>query len=618
MKTILFNLALALSVFIPFAAQANHLSGKLLFAARFTGSQEVPPVTTNATGVGTFFLNATMDTLCVNITVNGLSGSITGAHIHTGAAGTNGGVLLDFTGDIQGNSIMATITGAALTPELLEAMLRSMLYFNIHTAANPSGEIRGQILLEEDKAYTAFIDAEQETAEVMSDATGLATFNLNKAGTKVTYRVVVEGLTGPALMAHLHMAAPGMDGAVVVNLTPSIVGNVITGSFDPTAFSGLLAAMNEGNVYINVHTAAFPAGEIRGQLALNHALVHDARIDVAQEIPAPMNASGNGLAIVALNYTMDTLFYHVQVEGLTGAIAGAHFHEGELGATGGVLIDLTGDVEGNTITGFVTDAALSNANIVKFLSGGIYINIHTDMNPSGEIRGQVYKLAREGYVYNLEGAQEVPPVTTSAYGSGMASIDRDQTNVHFMLAYNDLSGPQTMAHFHMGAAGTTGEVIFDLGLYFTQVNNYDAAFGYWSNDDPTDPFMPSDAMAFRNEMAYVNIHSMANMSGELRGQVLRDLTCAQVLGVRERLPVQTIGVFPNPSNGNVFLQVSSLPAGTYPVQVYDITGRKVHESQIRVGGQQTEPLSIQGGTQGVYMVIIRTPEVNYGTRLILQ
>jgi hypothetical protein len=44
------------------------------------------------------------------------------------------------------------------------------------------------------------------------------------------------------------------------------------------------------------------------------------------------------------------------------------------------------------------------------LEGGYYINVHTLANPNGEIRGQIYKNAREGFVFELNGGQEVPSV----------------------------------------------------------------------------------------------------------------------------------------------------------------------------------------------------------------
>ncbi len=597
---------------------ANHLSGNLLFSARFSGEQEVPPVETDATGVGSFFLNASMDTLCISITVNGLSGPIVGAHIHEGMVGMNGGVLVGLTDNVDGNSIQATITGDALTPELLEAMFDEGLYFNIHTDANASGEVRGQIILETDKAYTGMLDAEQEVPSNSSDATGLATFNLSKQGNEVNYYVVVEGLTGPIQMAHLHNAPAGENGGVIVDLMSGIDGNVISGSFDPNEFDGLLEAMNAGEIYINVHTTENPGGEVRGQLLLQERLSHDAYLTVEQEIPAPMGTAANGIAVVGLTYALDTLYYDIQLEGLSGPLTGAHFHEGAFGETGGVLIGITDDIDGNRINGFVEGEALTTENIVKFLSGEIYLNVHTDLNPAGEIRGQVYKLIREGYTYELTGDQEVPAVTTDAYGSGIASIDRDQSNVHFMMAYNDLTGPQTMAHFHSAPAGVNGGVIYTLSSFFDQTDTFDAAFGYWSDMDET-PFDEAAAMAFREREVYVNIHSAENPGGELRGQVDRMLICSQgPLGLFEQPEFESLSIYPNPTEGMVNVDVSSLDGNEYQLQVTDITGKRVDSRIIRPNGSSVVRYQNDELRSGIYFLTINGENVVYSAKLMIQ
>lgn len=602
---------------ISLGGYADHLSGSLLFSSRFSGNQEVPPVTTEATGVGGYFLNAAKDSLCISITAIDLSGPITGAHIHQGAPGENGPVLIGFTEMVEGNSIQAVVTGDDLSPELIEMMLEGDLYFNIHTDANPAGEVRGQIDLETDEAFIASLDADQETADVDSDAMGLANFNLSKMGTTVKYEVVVDGLTGPIQMAHLHMAAAGSDGPVIVDLGDGIDGNTISGSFNATDFEGLIAAMASGMIYINVHTEMFPAGEVRGQLMLDRRISHDAVLNTEQEIPEPMGAMGNGLAQVALNYTMDTLFYRVQVEGLTGPITGAHFHEGDFGETGPVLIGITDDIDGNRIEGFVTGEALTVENINKFLSGGIYLNIHTDMNAPGEIRGQVYKLAREGYTYSLSGDQEVPAVMTDAYGSGIVSIDRDQSNVHFMMAYNDLSGPQTMAHFHMGAAGENGGVLYGLGSFFDQDSPDDAAFGYWTDMDSETPFDADAAMAFRNEMVYVNVHTAENPPGEIRGQVTRGLTCSEMaLSIFENEKVESLSIYPNPATDFVRIPTDNINTDNIQLRLTDVTGKVVQSEQYNLNGELQLDVSQQ--TPGIYFVNILGENAVYTTKLIIR
>jgi hypothetical protein len=82
-------------------------------------------------------------------------------------------------------------------------------------------------------------------------------------GSKFTYSAAYSGLTGPAVAAHFHVAAtPGGDGPPVVPATVS--ASPITGS--ATLTDAQKADLNAGKWYFNIHTAANPAGEIRGTL----------------------------------------------------------------------------------------------------------------------------------------------------------------------------------------------------------------------------------------------------------------------------------------------------------------------------------------------------------------
>ncbi len=595
---------------------ANHLTGKLLFSTRLSGANEVPAVSTDATGVGSFFLNESRDSLCITVTATGLSGAITGAHIHQGVAGTNGDVLIGFTDNVQGNIINAVITGDDITMELLEMMFRNELYFNIHTEENPAGEIRGQIALETDQTFHAVLNGEQEVPTVDTDASGIAIFNVSKTGMAVNYNVVVSGLSGPITGAHLHMAAMGQNGDVVVNLTDDVIDNVIAGRFDPSTVDGLMEDMMAGNIYINVHTADNPNGEIRGQLIFDDKISMDAVMNVEQELPIPMGTDANGLGWASLNYTMDTLFYRVQLDDLSGPLTGAHFHDGALGSTGDVLIPITDDIDGNVIAGFATGDALSTENINKFLSGGIYINVHTELNAAGEIRGQVYKAAREGYTLNLTGDQEVPSVDSDGYGSGIVSIDRDQSNAHFMIAYNDLSGPQTMAHFHAAEAGVNGDVIFTLSSFFDQAETHDAAFGYWTDMDDT-AFDADAAMAFREGNVYVNVHTSEVPSGELRGQVTRQSICSQTtVGIFEINEKAKLSIYPNPTTDFVNVNLAEVPAGNYQMIISDITGKVVINNNVVSNAQNLIEMNVSELKSGIYIMSVFGDETTFSARLI--
>ena len=104
-----------------------------------SGANEVPPVTTSATGDGTITV-ADDGAVSGSVTTKGIQG--TAAHIHAGAAGKNGPVVVPFTK--EGDTYKAA-AGAKLNADQMKAFKAGELYFNVHSAANPNGEIRGQL-----------------------------------------------------------------------------------------------------------------------------------------------------------------------------------------------------------------------------------------------------------------------------------------------------------------------------------------------------------------------------------------------------------------------------------------------------------------------------------------
>lgn len=105
-----------------------------------SGDKEVPPVATAATGSGAITINADM-TVSGSVTTTGLSGTM--AHIHHGAVGVNGPVIVPLSK--SGDNVWMVPAGAKLTNDQYQAYKAGELYVNVHTAANKGGEIRGQI-----------------------------------------------------------------------------------------------------------------------------------------------------------------------------------------------------------------------------------------------------------------------------------------------------------------------------------------------------------------------------------------------------------------------------------------------------------------------------------------
>jgi hypothetical protein len=113
--------------------------------------------------------------------------------------------------------------------------------------------------------WTAALSSGQEVPkQVVKNAAAHGLFKGTLSGNTLKWRLTFSKLTGPALQAHIHMAPKGTAGNVVVSLcTPCKSGQ--TGTATITA--ALRNDFQKHLLYVNVHTAKNPAGEIRGQLA---------------------------------------------------------------------------------------------------------------------------------------------------------------------------------------------------------------------------------------------------------------------------------------------------------------------------------------------------------------
>ena len=133
--------------------------GATTFSSTLTTAAEVPvcaPASASAAGAANVELAADESSVIVeNVTFSGLSGPATAAHIHTGAPGVAGPITIDFGADPT-SPITMTVTAAtypspppAGAPPDFAAFIRELeagnTYVNVHTAACPPGEIRGQL-----------------------------------------------------------------------------------------------------------------------------------------------------------------------------------------------------------------------------------------------------------------------------------------------------------------------------------------------------------------------------------------------------------------------------------------------------------------------------------------
>ena len=503
----------------------------------------------DAEATSTIVVNTVSGLVTASVTFSGLDAgqTVTALHIHQGFAGANGPVIAGFTVDnANGSAQLSTTLNAAQ----LATFLQGGTYLNLHTAANPAGQLRGQIAPANIQVLFTRIEGQQENPPVATSSTGLGYLTVNTATAAIVANVIVNGFT--PTMTHIHNGFAGENGPVIVGLTQSSPG-VFTVSSTAMNVAGLLG----GRYYFNVHSAANPSGEIRGQLAGQTTIVARTTLQGSQENP-PVSTQSSGIGYLTASIS-GSVTARVSTNGFTPTAA--HIHTGSAGQNGAVIIALEA---GTTAGSFVSPANSTAQSINGLLAGNYYFNVHSAANPGGEVRGQVVGPEVRVLRSQLEGAQQNPPVSTTSSGIGYLTLNDETGSV---VANVNTSGfTPTVAHIHQGPAGQNGGIIIALeagsstGTFTTPANS-----------------TAQSVMGLLNGNYYFNVHSEANASGEVRGQLAGDnieIIRTELQGQQENPPVSTA------STGVGYLTVnreSAVVTARVAVSGFTPTAAHIHE-----------------------------------------
>jgi hypothetical protein len=116
------------------------------------------------------------------------------------------------------------------------------------------------------QSFTATMTAAEEVPDKGPEgATGTGKFDINTDTNQVCYELTMSGVSEPASAAHIHEGAKGVAGGIAIDFKVPENGmkNCVTG--DPAKVAAIVA--NPANFYANIHTASYPKGAVRGQLA---------------------------------------------------------------------------------------------------------------------------------------------------------------------------------------------------------------------------------------------------------------------------------------------------------------------------------------------------------------
>ncbi len=432
--------------------------------------------------------------------------------------------------------------------------------------------------------YSAVLNGTQEVPPNASPAIGGGQFTIDTDANTVTYRIVYNGLLGAESAAHFHgMAAPGANAGVLIALP---AGNVKAGvwNYVEAQEANILA----GLVYVNIHSAVFGGGEIRGQVVpLN------AQLDGGQEVP-PNGSGGAGWGVFTIDTVTNTLNYHIAFGGLAGAETAAHIHGIAMpGVNAGALFALP--LGSPKIGAWVYPDAFEMA----ILEGRTYVNIHSAVFGGGEIRAQIVPM-----VVPIDNQQEVPPTGSPAAGLALVSYDGDNNLLGFDLRHQGLVAAESAAHIHgFAPPGANAGVLLALPLGARKQGVW--AFGAANR---------ANVLAGRT---YFNIHSAAFGGGEIRGQIQRfpNPIPTNVPDVVRTTSIQLAPASPNPTTSQTRVQFALASEMQIRAAIYDASGRLVQSLADRSFAAGSHTVTWDGAdatgrsvASGVYYYVLDTPE----------
>lgn len=493
---------------------ANH-SG-IPLSVVLSGQFERPtPLNNSAIGFGTMRIEG--DQLYLDLRYSGLSGVATAGHIHGPAnSSTTAGVLVDLAplnGGAWGTS--GTLSGAiTLTPALKAMILDGKTYINLHTVANTGGETRGPIV----PVLLQSVITGQNERPTPHATPAIGQSSMFLVGTQLTFNITYKELVATATVAHIHgPAGPNGTAGVLIDLMPFHIGTPsLSGSFSGTVSlaPNVLTQVVDRLTYVNVHSTAHPGGEIRGQIIPKvTANPLTASLTGAAERPTPVTTPGTGFG----SFRIDGNHLHFEVTyfSLSSTAIAAHIHgPAPASAAAGVLIDLGPYVIGSFARGgaLAGRVPITPAQKALILSGQTYVNIHTINNGGGEIRGQLVNVL---FSSSLNGNNERPnSIVTPGFGSSTLLLVGNR--LWFDVTYRNLTGTAADAHIHGPATQFgTASVLVGLGPF------NGGAFGPSGSLAGVITLSPNNLGSLTDGLTYLNVHTVANSAGEIRGQILR-------------------------------------------------------------------------------------------------
>jgi hypothetical protein len=389
--------------------------------------------------------------------------------------------------------------------------------------------------------------------------------------------------------AHIHLGYAGQNGGIEFVLTAALDTDFLGGSFPAESNTFVLTSdeietLNERRYYVNIHTENYPAGELRGQIVPAADEVLRVNLSGHHETPPVLTGAQGGLVVERND---DEIVVTGAFSNLSSPYTASHIHLGYAGQAGGVEIPLdatlTADESGGFYAADANTFTLSQDQLDWLRERRLYVNIHSQNHPPGEIRGQIRPYAEAVFQANLSGATETPPVDTDATGAAIVELVGDSiivTGSFWGLSSNQTPGG---AHIHIGYAGQAGGVIFPLetvhGSNATEGTFPAAGNTFLINEDQL-----ANLLARRY---YVNVHSENYPPGEIRGQLLGEAHSYFVANLSGMNEIVGGGPVPTDASGGVAVERTAdriILSGSFQGLTSDLAVAAAGGAHLHIGG----------------------------------
>ncbi len=448
------------------------------FAADQIGGEEVPAVDSMARGNAVFVLDG--NEIRFRVEVANIT-NVTASHIHLAPFGVAGPIVVPLflgptkvgrfdgvlaEGKIEAENLTGPLEGMPFSA-LIDNMTAGNTYVNVHTTANPSGEIRGQIKVK------AAPDMRFSISGFKKDDDGI--------GIKNWTIMLKNGTTDNIIDTMLTKSDGSYKFTILANGTYNVTEENKEG-FTPSGDIFKVVNINGQNI-VGINFTNIPSGPEEKET------FNVSGFKINQN-------TGNGIKNWNITIANDTM----QTSMLTGLDGSYKFEH---------LVNDTYTVSEEMKGGFtnVTPTSLNVTIVGGDISGINFTNV---------------PIIIRNFTADLKGSEEVPPVSTFATGKAIFSLNNGV--LKFKVNVTNITNA-TLSHIHLAPFGVAGPIVVPLFLGPTKSGRFDGvlAEGEIRAENLTGPLVGMPFEALIDNMTagntYINVHTTQHPGGEIRGQI---------------------------------------------------------------------------------------------------